>query len=64
MPSTEIGSGKYGEVLLAVLDRGSQIPTPVAVKELQNVGTRDVRGRVALVCTFAFLYPILMLKNL
>ncbi|KAG8961163.1 hypothetical protein FRC00_013062 [Tulasnella sp. 408] len=48
MPSTEIGSGKYGEVLLAVLDRGSQIPTPVAVKELRNVGTRGVRGRVAL----------------
>ncbi|KAG8955082.1 hypothetical protein FRC04_009539 [Tulasnella sp. 424] len=48
MDSSEIGSGKYGEVLLAKLDGSSQTPTSVAVKELRTVGTRGVRRRVAL----------------
>ncbi|KAG8974276.1 hypothetical protein FRC05_007700 [Tulasnella sp. 425] len=48
MDSSEVGSGKYGEVLLATLDGWSQNPTSVAVKELRTVGTRGVRKRVAL----------------
>ncbi|KAG8971948.1 hypothetical protein FRC05_010483 [Tulasnella sp. 425] len=46
--SSEVGSGKYGEVLLGTLDGSSQTPTSVAVKELRTVGTRGVRKRVAL----------------
>ncbi|KAG8911430.1 hypothetical protein FRC01_005717, partial [Tulasnella sp. 417] len=48
IPNTEIGWGKYGEVVQAILDGSSQTPIHVAVKELRNVGTRDGRGRIAL----------------
>ncbi|KAG8914874.1 hypothetical protein FRC01_003880, partial [Tulasnella sp. 417] len=48
IPNTEIGWGKYGEVVQAILDGSSQTPVHVAVKELRNVGTRDGRGRIAL----------------
>ncbi|KAG8935632.1 hypothetical protein FRC00_010692, partial [Tulasnella sp. 408] len=40
LPSTEIGLGKYGEVVMAELDNGSQMPVLVAVKELRPVETR------------------------
>ncbi|KAG9041015.1 Negative regulator of mitotic exit [Tulasnella sp. UAMH 9824] len=46
--STEVGCGRYGEVLLATLDESSERPTPVAVKELRTVETRGVRKRIAL----------------
>ncbi|KAG8955085.1 hypothetical protein FRC04_009542 [Tulasnella sp. 424] len=48
MDSSEIGCGRYGEVLLATLDGSSQTPILVAVKELRAVGTRGVRKRMAL----------------
>ncbi|KAG8962358.1 Ras GTPase [Tulasnella sp. 425] len=47
LDSSEVGCGRYGEVLLATLG-GSQGPTYVAVKELRTVGTRGVRHRLAL----------------
>ncbi|KAG8935631.1 hypothetical protein FRC00_010691 [Tulasnella sp. 408] len=46
--STEIGCGRYGEVLLATLKRPSQVSIRVAVKELRTVETRGVRKRIAL----------------
>ncbi|KAG8926527.1 hypothetical protein FRC01_008732 [Tulasnella sp. 417] len=48
MDSTQIGCGKYGEVLLAKLVGSSQAPILVAVKELRPIETRGVRQRIAL----------------
>lgn len=51
LDSSQIGSGGYGEVVLATLGTSSRQPNPrqVAVKQLRTVGTSGTRIRVALV---------------
>ncbi|KAG8946164.1 hypothetical protein FRC04_012019 [Tulasnella sp. 424] len=46
--SSHIGSGGYGEVILAKLDESELSAREVAVKQLRTVGTNGVRIRVAL----------------
>ncbi|KAG8931427.1 hypothetical protein FRC01_001320 [Tulasnella sp. 417] len=43
IPNTEIGWGKYGEVVQAVLDSSSQKQVRVAVKELRNRLARELK---------------------
>lgn len=47
--SAEVGSGGYGEVLLAKMDPLSSLVREVAVKQLRAVGTRGIRVRLAFV---------------
>ncbi|KAG8891972.1 hypothetical protein FRC00_012864 [Tulasnella sp. 408] len=45
--NTEVGSGGYGEVLLATMDSALPSAREVAVKQLRAVGTRGIRVRMA-----------------